>query len=35
MALALSGIPYKKGGVQAAMDYFVAEAGKPARTAAE
>jgi alanine-glyoxylate transaminase/serine-glyoxylate transaminase/serine-pyruvate transaminase len=35
MALALSGIPYKKGGVQAAMDYFVAESGKPARTAAE
>jgi alanine-glyoxylate transaminase/serine-glyoxylate transaminase/serine-pyruvate transaminase len=35
MGLALAGIPHKKGGVQAAMDYFVAEAGKPVRTAAE
>jgi alanine-glyoxylate transaminase/serine-glyoxylate transaminase/serine-pyruvate transaminase len=35
MGLALAGVPHKKGGVQAAMDYFVAEAGKPARSAAE
>ena len=35
MALALARIPHKKGGVQAAMDYLVAEAAKPARAAAE
>jgi alanine-glyoxylate transaminase / serine-glyoxylate transaminase / serine-pyruvate transaminase len=35
MALALAGIPHKKGGVQAAMDYLVAEAQKPTRSAAE
>jgi alanine-glyoxylate transaminase / serine-glyoxylate transaminase / serine-pyruvate transaminase len=35
MALALAGVPHKKGGVQAAMDYLVAEVGKPARAAAE
>lgn len=33
MALALAGIPHKKGGVQAAMDYLVAEAGKAGRAA--
>ena len=32
MALALAGIPYKKGGVQAALDYLVsAHAGRPGR----
>ena len=35
MSLALAGIPHKKGGVQAAMDYLVTEAGKSAQTAAE
>ena len=35
MALALARIPHKKGGVQAAMDYLVAEAASPARAAAE
>jgi alanine-glyoxylate transaminase/serine-glyoxylate transaminase/serine-pyruvate transaminase len=35
MALARAGVPHKKGGVQAAMDYLVAEATKPARAAAE
>jgi alanine-glyoxylate transaminase/serine-glyoxylate transaminase/serine-pyruvate transaminase len=35
MALALAGIPHKKGGVQAAMDYMVSAAAKPARAAAE
>jgi alanine-glyoxylate transaminase/serine-glyoxylate transaminase/serine-pyruvate transaminase len=34
MTLALAGIPHKKGGVQAAMDYIVS-AGKQARVAAE
>jgi alanine-glyoxylate transaminase/serine-glyoxylate transaminase/serine-pyruvate transaminase len=34
MALALAGVPHKKGGVQAAMDYFVSAA-QPARAAAE
>jgi alanine-glyoxylate transaminase / serine-glyoxylate transaminase / serine-pyruvate transaminase len=34
MTLALAGIPHKKGGVQAAMDYIVS-AEKPARAAAE
>ena len=35
MSLALAGVPHKKGGVQAAMDYFVSAAGKPVRSAAE
>jgi alanine-glyoxylate transaminase/serine-glyoxylate transaminase/serine-pyruvate transaminase len=35
MALALAGVPHKKGGVQVAMDYLVTEAAKPARAAAE
>ncbi|HLL26214.1 MAG TPA: aminotransferase class V-fold PLP-dependent enzyme [Xanthobacteraceae bacterium] len=34
MALSLAGIPHKKGGVQAAMDYLT-EAARPARAAAE
>ena len=34
MGLALAGVPHRKGGVQAAMDYFAAEA-SPARAAAE
>jgi alanine-glyoxylate transaminase / serine-glyoxylate transaminase / serine-pyruvate transaminase len=34
MGLALAGVPHKKGGVQAAMDYF-REAASPARAAAE
>jgi alanine-glyoxylate transaminase / serine-glyoxylate transaminase / serine-pyruvate transaminase len=35
MALALSGIPHRKGGVQAAMDYLVSVHASPARAAAE
>jgi alanine-glyoxylate transaminase/serine-glyoxylate transaminase/serine-pyruvate transaminase len=35
MALALAGIPHKKGGVQAAMDYLVSAHGQSARAAAE
>jgi alanine-glyoxylate transaminase/serine-glyoxylate transaminase/serine-pyruvate transaminase len=35
MALALAGIPHKKGGVQAAMDYFVSQRGAAAKQAAE
>jgi alanine-glyoxylate transaminase / serine-glyoxylate transaminase / serine-pyruvate transaminase len=35
MALALAGIPHKKGGVQAAMDYIVSAHGQGARAAAE
>jgi alanine-glyoxylate transaminase/serine-glyoxylate transaminase/serine-pyruvate transaminase len=35
MSLALAGVPHKKGGVQAAMDYLVSAAGKPVRSAAE
>ena len=35
MALALAGIPFKKGGVQAAMEYIVSAHAKPARAAAE
>jgi alanine-glyoxylate transaminase/serine-glyoxylate transaminase/serine-pyruvate transaminase len=35
MALALAGIPHKKGGVQAAMDYVTSALGQPARAAAE
>ena len=35
MALALAGVPHKKGGVQAAMDYLVSAQVRPARAAAE
>jgi alanine-glyoxylate transaminase/serine-glyoxylate transaminase/serine-pyruvate transaminase len=35
MALVLAGVPHKKGGVQAAMDYLVSAASSPARAAAE
>ena len=35
MALALAGVPHKKGGVQAAMDYIVSTQSRPARAAAE
>jgi alanine-glyoxylate transaminase/serine-glyoxylate transaminase/serine-pyruvate transaminase len=35
MGLALAGVPHKKGGVQAAMDYLVSAIGSPARVAAE
>jgi len=35
MALALAGVPHKKGGVQAAMDYLISAQARPARTAAE
>jgi len=35
MALALAGVPHKKGGVQAAMDYFVAQRASSARAAAQ
>ena len=35
MTLALAGVPHKKGGVQAAMDYLITAHGKPARVAAE
>ena len=35
MALALAGIPHKKGGVQAAVDYLVSAHAGPARAAAE
>jgi len=35
MALALAGVPHKKGGVQAAMDYIVSTQASPARAAAE
>jgi alanine-glyoxylate transaminase/serine-glyoxylate transaminase/serine-pyruvate transaminase len=35
MALSLAGIPHKKGGVQAAMDYLIAAHGSAARKAAE
>lgn len=35
MALTLSGVPIKKGGAQAAMDYLTSVAGKPAQAAAE
>ncbi len=35
MALALAGIPHKKGGVQAAMDYIVSAHGNGTRAAAE
>jgi len=34
MGLALAGVPHRKGGVQAAMDYF-ADRASPARAAAE
>jgi alanine-glyoxylate transaminase/serine-glyoxylate transaminase/serine-pyruvate transaminase len=35
MALSLAGIPHKKGGVQAAMDYLISAHAGPARAAAE
>jgi alanine-glyoxylate transaminase / serine-glyoxylate transaminase / serine-pyruvate transaminase len=35
MALALAGVPHKKGGVQAAMDYLISAQARPARAAAE
>ena len=35
MALALSGVPHRKGGTQAAMDYLVSAQADPARVAAE
>jgi alanine-glyoxylate transaminase / serine-glyoxylate transaminase / serine-pyruvate transaminase len=35
MALALAGVPHRKGGVQAAMDYLVSAHASPARVAAE
>ena len=35
MALLLAGVPIKKGGVQAAMDYFVGQRGAAAKQAAE
>jgi alanine-glyoxylate transaminase/serine-glyoxylate transaminase/serine-pyruvate transaminase len=35
MSLALAGVPHKKGGVQAAMDYLTATHGSAARAAAE
>ena len=35
MALALAGIPHKKGGVQAAIDYLISAHASPARVAAE
>jgi alanine-glyoxylate transaminase/serine-glyoxylate transaminase/serine-pyruvate transaminase len=35
MALAVAGVPHKKGGVQAAMDYIVSARSGAARVAAE
>ncbi len=35
MALSIAGVPHKKGGVQAAMDYFAAQHGGGAKAAAE
>src|SRR5262249_37262936 len=35
MALSLAGIPHRKGGVQAAVDYLVSARASPARAAAE
>ena len=35
MSLELSGVPFRKGGVQAAMDYLVSAHKQPARAAAE
>jgi len=35
MALALAGVPHKKGGVQAAMDYLVSQHGRAVKQAAE
>ena len=35
MALSLAGVPHKKGGVQAAMDYLVSAHGTQSRVAAE
>jgi alanine-glyoxylate transaminase/serine-glyoxylate transaminase/serine-pyruvate transaminase len=35
MGLALAGVPHRKGGVQAAMDYLASAHAGPARVAAE
>ena len=35
MGLALAGVPHKKGGVQAAMEYLTSAQSHPARAAAE
>src|SRR5262249_44964229 len=35
MALALAGVPHKKGGVQASMDYLISAHGSAAKQAAE
>jgi alanine-glyoxylate transaminase/serine-glyoxylate transaminase/serine-pyruvate transaminase len=35
MALSVAGIPHRKGGVQAALDYLVSAHASPARAAAE
>jgi alanine-glyoxylate transaminase / serine-glyoxylate transaminase / serine-pyruvate transaminase len=35
MSLALGGVPFRKGGVQAAMEYIVSAHGQPSRAAAE
>ena len=35
MAMSLAGIPFKKGGVQAAIDYFISQRGAAAKQAAE
>ena len=35
MTLALAGVPHRKGGVQAAMEYLVSATQSPARAAAE
>jgi alanine-glyoxylate transaminase/serine-glyoxylate transaminase/serine-pyruvate transaminase len=35
MALALAGVPHRKGGVQAAMEYLTASSAGDARAAAE
>jgi alanine-glyoxylate transaminase / serine-glyoxylate transaminase / serine-pyruvate transaminase len=35
MSLALAGIPHKKGGVQAAVDYLISAHAHPTRAAAE
>jgi alanine-glyoxylate transaminase/serine-glyoxylate transaminase/serine-pyruvate transaminase len=35
MAMSLAGIPFTKGGVQAAIDYFVSQRGAASKQAAE
>jgi alanine-glyoxylate transaminase/serine-glyoxylate transaminase/serine-pyruvate transaminase len=35
MALAIAGIPHKRGGVQAAVDYLISAHASPTRAAAE